>query len=333
MAHRATFTVAPDTKKNGGSAGAGRQGKIDMLNVAEKPAKASLLTKIGAEFITASPDKKAAEWLEKEVAKAQNGVTSQTVDLTPALARVLINRNTGNRRLSDALVASLARDIAGGSWLFNGEAVIVSRDGYLNDGQHRCEAVILANHPIKTIIIIGVERETRLTLDQGRVRTGGDFLAMDGYQNANQLSAAASLYWQFKTFNRLATGAGQRPNKSEVLRTVAENPDILKSVAFCQMRGARALGGPSLLAFVHFAIGNVAGRPAANEFIQALAEGAGLSARNPILYARNKLMIEGSRLRGNLKAELLFKAWNSHRRGETLRHTVLTGVSLPKLEK
>lgn len=329
-----TLPVASDTdQKNGGHAEAPRQENPTMLNVAEKATKASLLQKVGNEFIMASPDKRAAEWLEREVAKAQDKTTSQTIELTPALARVLMARNDGNRRLSEALVASLSRDISGGSWVFNGEAIIVSRDGKLNDGQHRCEAVIFADHAIPTVLTIGVERDTRLTLDQGRVRTGGDFLAMEGHQNANQLGAAASLYWQFKTFNSLAQGSTKRPNKSEVLRTVAENPDLGKSISFCQMKGIQALGGPSLLAFVHFAITKVAGRPAANDFIQSLAEGAGLGARHPILYARNRLMIERGRLRGNLKTELLFKAWNAHRRGDTLRHAVLTGSALPKLEK
>lgn len=310
------------------------QKENQMLNtIAEKPEKASLLTRVDSKFVTTSPEKRAADWLEAQVAKAKKEVIVQTIDLTPALARVMLSRNDGNRRISEALVTAYARDISSGSWTFNGEPIIISSDGKLNDGQHRCEAVVTADKGIQTILVIGVERDTRTTLDQGRVRTSGDFLAMNGHSTANVLGAAASLYWQYTTFGVLARGSNQRPTKGEVMRTVSDHPDIAKAVAFCHRKGIGSVGGHSLLAFVHYTVWKRAGRLNADEFIKSLVDGVGLSAQNPILYARNRLMFERGKLRGNFKAELIFKAWNAHRRGETLRHIILTGNTLPKLEK
>jgi hypothetical protein len=320
-------------KKNGAAPEGPRQGNQNMLNVTERKPKATLLKAVGSEFVTQSPEKRSADWLENEIAKAKSGVITQTVDLTPALARVLLSRNDGNRRISEALVMSYARDIASDGWAFNGEPIIVSHDGKMNDGQHRCGAVIAADKPITTILTLGIARETRTTLDQGRVRTSGDFLAMDGHQTANVLGAAASLYWQYQTFGVLARGSNQRPTKGEVLRSVEHNPDIEKSVAFCHRKGIGTVGGHSLLSFIHYAIWQRAGRLASDEFVKSLVDGVGLSAQNPILYARNRIIIERGKLRGNFKAELIFKAWNAHRKGETLRHIILTGNVLPKLEK
>lgn len=307
-----------------------------MLNtVAEKPEKASLLTKVDSKYVVASPDKRAADWLEAQVAKAQKDVLVQTIELTPTLARILLNRNDGNRRVSDSLVTSYARDISSDGWAFNGEPVIVSRDGKLNDGQHRCEAVIAADKGIRVILVIGVDRDTNTTLDQGRVRTSGDFLSMEGYAKGNILGAAAGMYWQFQTFGVVGTSRGpqHRPTKGEVRRTVHENEDLQKSVEFTSLKGVGTVGGHSLIAFVHYTIWKRAGRKNADEFIKSLIEGFSLAERDPILYARNRLMFERGKMRGNLKAELIFKAWNAHRRGDTLRHIVLTGSELPKLEK
>jgi hypothetical protein len=319
-------------KNDAGAPEGGRRGN-HMLNVAERKPKATLLKAVGTEYVTQSPDKRAAEWLEAEVAESKNGVRTQVIDLTPALARVLLSRNDGNRALKDGLVLSYARDISSGAWDFNGEPIIISKDGLMNDGQHRCEAVVAADTPIKTIMVLGVERNTRTTLDQGKVRTSGDYLAMSGHSNPNELAGAASFYWQFTTFGMLAKGSAQRPTKTEITRTVEANPDLVKSIQYCSRKGAKAVGGKTLLAFLHFAFTKAAGRQNADEFIAALTEGIGLSAKSPILYVRNRLINESSRIRGNLKAELIVKAWNAYRRGEALRHIIVTGGMLPKLEK
>jgi hypothetical protein len=319
--------------KKGGTPEGARQGNQHMLSVAERKQKTTLLKRVDSDYVLQSPEKRAADWLEGQIELAKAGVITQTVDLTPALARVLLSRNDGNRRISDPLVTAYARDISSGGWAFNGEPIIVSKDGKMNDGQHRCEAVVFADTAIQTILTLGIDRDTRTTLDQGRVRTSGDFLAMDGHQSANVLGAAASLYWQYQTFGMLARGSNQRPTKGEVMKSVERNPDIEKSVEFCRRKGVGVVGGHSLISFIHYAIWQASGRLAADEFVKSLIDGVGLSAQNAILYARNRIITERGKMRGNFKAELLFKAWNAYRKGESLRHIILTGNALPKLEK
>jgi len=303
-----------------------------MLKVAERPETATLLTKVGSEFVKASPDKRAADWLETQIAKSKDGVTSLVTELTPALARVLLNRNDGNRKISDSIVAGYARDMAHGAWLFNGEPVIVSADGKLNDGQHRCEAVILANVSVSALFVFGVERKTRTTLDQGKIRTVGDFLSMGGHVNTNHLGAAANCAWMYQAHGKIVRGGNQRATKSEVIAFVDTNPDIVKSVSFVQKSGSAPVGGPTILAFVHWVLWQRAGRQKADIFIDKLIDGADLNASSPILYVRNRLIVGRGRLRPNDKAELIFKAWNAYRRNETPRHMETTGT-LPKLEK
>lgn len=318
--------------KNGGSPEDSRRKENHMLSVAEKKPKATLLKAVGSDYVTVSPDMRAADWLEAQIAKSRNGVVSQIAELTPALARVLLNRNEDNRKVSDIIVASYARDMRNGAWQFNGEPIIVSADGKLNDGQHRCEAVVQADVSVRMLFVFGVHRSTRTTLDQGKIRSVGDFLSMGGHVNVNQLGAAAHAAWQYLAYGQLATGSSKRATKSEIIAFVEANPDIIKSVAFTHRKGADAVGGRPTLAFVHWALWQKCGRIKADGFIEKLIDGADLSSKSPILYARNRLINGRGRLKANERAELIFKAWNAYRLNETPRHFETTG-SLPKLER
>ncbi len=246
---------------------------------------------------------------------------------------MLLERNPKNRNITPMLVESYARDIEHGKWRFNGEPVIVASDGNLNDGQHRCSAVVEADTPIKTVLILGVSRDTRTTLDQGRARTIGDYLAMDGQMNTNNLGTAASFIWQHRTRGQLANGGSGKPTKSEILALIEEFPSIKESVQRVQVKGADAYGGKAMLAFCHWTFWHTADELAANEFITKLVGGAGLLAKDPILYTRNRLVNERGRLRTNDKAELLFRTWNSWRRREMPRVLPILGGVLPVVEK
>jgi hypothetical protein len=320
-------------RKNGGTPEGARQGNHNMLSVTEKPEKASLLTKVGSEYITASPDKRAADWLEQQVAKSQDKITTVITDLTPALARVLLNRNAGNRKQRDALAVSYARDMASGRWDMNGEPIIIAKDGTMNDGQHRCLAVGIANVAIPTIFVFGVERETRQTLDQGAGRSLANYLEMDGITHAAHRATVARYIWLYTNTNVVTSSRQANPTKTELREVVEGNKNIIESIKFVDgKKVARLFGGVPFLAFMHLTL-RKQNRAAADEFITTLIDGVGMEKGCPILYARNRLMAELGKLSRQLKAELLFKAWNAYRRGETLKQLYLNGGQLPKLEK
>ena len=132
------------------------------------------------------------EWFDNMV-RDDGDIRTEIVQLTPMLARVLLGRNDGNRCVRKSKVAQYKSDILAGRWSMNGEPIIVSRDGLLNDGQHRCLAVIEANAPIQVIIVFGVERETRETVDQGGARSASDIALMHHVPNAALASAIARM--------------------------------------------------------------------------------------------------------------------------------------------
>lgn len=322
-------TASGVTQKNGGAPEGVRQGNNDMLNVVEKAMPAQSIT---AGLHVESSRKKLGIWLDTLVEKSKAKPVSQIVSLTPEMAEMLLDRNPANRKIGERIVENYTHEIMGGRWALNGEPIIVSDTGELNDGQHRCHAVIIAQMPIDVVLIVGISRDTRTTLDQGKVRTAGDFLSMDGNINANVLGAASNFVWQYRMRGTVNPGGSGAATKGEVLELVRENPGIIKSVALVHEKGADAAGGKSVLAAAHFILGGAGRKEDADHFILSLIRGAGLRAGDPILYARNRLINERRQLRAGDRIELIFKAWNHWRKRETVKRIWLGGGPLPVLE-
>lgn len=323
---------AASRKEKGGTPEDARQkeSKMEAVVEARPVGKVSPINIAG--FHTESAMRKLGIWLDSLVEKAKEKPVVQMVKLTPELAELLLARNPHNRKINLRTVENFAHEMAGGRWAFNGEPLIVSDTGELNDGQHRCHAVIESGVSIDILLVVGVPRETCTTLDQGRARTVGDYLAMEGMTNANVLGAVAAHVWAYRNRGFLATGSQTRGTKGEVKKTVHDNPGISHSVHFCQTAGVAAVGGLTLVSFCHFVLAGV-DKEDADYFIASMISGAGLKYGAPILYARNRLINEGRKMRANEKAELVFRCWNAWKRGSRNTTRVpLSGGELPVLE-
>lgn len=304
-----------------------------MLSVAEREPVGNMPMAAKSEFHAVSEDRKATLWLDEQVKQSQSGIVTNTIELTPALARVLLSRNPDNRKLSESFVENYTRDIENGAWSFNGEPIIVSREGWLNDGQHRCAAVVAANKSIDVVFVVGAPRESRLTLDQGRNRMTADYLSMNGHADATTLAATGGFVWQYLRAGQILRHRKYRPTKGEILALIDATPSIATSLEAVMRKGSDTAGGRSTLVFCHWAIARAAGQEAATNFTTSLIVGANLLARDPILYARNRLAADRTRLTPNEKAELIFRAWNAHRRRETPKTLPILNGALPVLER
>jgi hypothetical protein len=309
--------------------GSGRS-KVNMLKVVDKPKQGKVIDP--TPYLLKSEDNQVSSWLNAEVARAQAAVTTQTVDLTPTLARVMLGRNPSNRTISEAIVSNYVRDMSSGAWKFNGEPIIVAKDGSLNDGQHRCMAVILSGVPMQAILVIGVERETRTTLDQGRMRTVGDYLSMVGNVDANNLAVAGRLVWQWRKYSLVSGSPIHRSTKGEIMEMIEATPAIAKALNAVTYWNLAAPGSRGMLAFCHYAFGLTAPKEVVERFMHGLTTGENLNGDSPILYVRNRLLAEKTRLKIGERAELIFRAWNAWRRDEHPRTIPLQGGELPMVE-
>lgn len=313
------------------------EGILDM------PTKAKAKNNAAARTRAISASAHAKAWYDEMVAKGAELMSltgmamSITDDLTPERAHILLSRNDHNRVLSETRIEQFARDIVNGHFPYNGESVIVSNDGWLNDGQHRSHAVIRAKRSIRTVFVFGPERDTRLTVDQAGPKSAGDYLSMEGITDANCVAATAGLVWQYRNLGLVSKTSSLKPNRGEIRQILVDDPKIFQSVkAIPFAGGTMKVGGRSLLAFCRHIFSEASSPQIADDFISKLVVGADLSPLSPILRTRNRLS-EKKPLIGRLpiqaKAELLFRTWNAWRRNEESRRSVaLTGEPLPTVE-
>lgn len=251
---------------------------------------------------------------------------AKITNLTPDKAQALLDNNADNRKLSQTVVKRYANDIAAGRWVFNGEPIIVADDGALNDGQHRCAAVVMANRPIKTFIVFGVPREARFSTDMGIARTAGSLLAMAGMKNSNEIARAAALLMQVEATGELhvtPTGYDTRMfTKQAVVKFAQDNIDRLDyGLHFVSKSNWKPLAPQSVLTACFVFLTDTVGSNWAETFFRRLLDGANLDLNDPIYKARNRLMNErmGGHVPPHRVFEIILRAWNAFRTGSAGR--------------
>lgn len=225
--------------------------------------------------------------------------------ITPAMAMALYDRNSGNRHVRTRYL-KIAEDILQGRYTTNGETIIISRCGSLNDGQHRMLAVLWANKSIVTACCVGAERSTRETVDVGSARTVGDFLHMRGVTNAAKASAMVNYLWQYHKNRRFVSGTAARPTAQQALHLAESDPLIIDSVKTINATAARSLGGHAILATCYH-IFRQYDEAMAKEFMVTLVDGIDVKKGSSIAKTRTRLMDKA--MPPNAVGELVFKTW------------------------
>lgn len=254
-------------------------------------------------------------WFLEMVEQSASRPQMEVVELTPALAKFMLDVNADNRSIRKAKVVQYASDMAHGRWVLNGEPIIVSRDGNLNDGQHRCLAVIDSNTPVPVCLMFGVERETRLTVDQGAMRSASDFLHMDGVPNSALSAAIARMVIAYEYSRGLNINQANYLSSAEIRERVATDPAIATAATFGTSNHtySKKFAAGSLVGFAFYVLGHI-DKADAKSFMERVCRGDGLKMKDPAHTLREKLMSEG-RLPRDRKIALILKAWNFHRRG------------------
>ncbi|BCM87862.1 hypothetical protein [Methylobacterium indicum] len=251
---------------------------------------------------------------KKLIERGRVGFFSRAVKVTPAIARFLLANNPDNRKMKRVLVRSIRDDILAGKWKCNGETIIVSREGLLNDGQNRLSAIVLAKVPVIANMAFGVERESRMTVDTNQSgRSPSDRLTMNGIPNSGYVSRIASV------LAMVETGRSWRPNNSSSKESteVAHRylTQIETAIENINRQSAKLLGSPGLLGALHVRISMAASdQDQVNEFFRSLLQGDSLHQHSPIFQVRNRLMqsrISRAPLHEDHVAELVIRAWNN----------------------
>jgi hypothetical protein len=240
-------------------------------------------------------------------------------EVTPEMAETWLGRNARNRNMKQRLVERYARDMKNGEWRYTGESIKFSESGRLLDGQHRLQAIILAETPITVEVVRDLPDEAQDFMDTGMKRTASDMLAIHGMTHTVMAAAAARLALGVEA------GYGEPSHftatHAEVRNWMAENPEISRSCSIAHQYAKRADCRPSVVAYSHYMMSRI-DEEEADAFWAAAGTKAGLPEGDPILAMTWKfadIRRNNQRLRSGAYLSMIYRAWNARREGKTMQ--------------
>lgn len=270
-------------------------------------------------------------WFSTMVERGREAPFTEIVTVTPNIAERILERNDSNRNVSEAQVASIAKDITSGFWQLNGETIIVSKEGFLNDGQNRLHAVVRSGQSIRTAMMFGVTRDSRMSVDMGRVRGAADFMTMNGVKNANVVSAIVKLFTIYKRGSYSNSAGTFLITKQDIQHAYQDRHKAFDRAAeiVSNSKQLRAFGA-SPVGAAYMIIRDI-NSVSCEEFFARLSDGVGLPRGSAILSLRNRLSNPVQRLNSNEKLELILRGWNAWREGRVNEKTPPLRGSYPKV--
>jgi hypothetical protein len=246
---------------------------------------------------------------------------TRTVLMDRHLAEVLLETNTGNRRVSKRRVSQLAEQMRTGQFENTGEPIIVSAEGILNNGQHRLLALIEADAAVEMDIRFGIPRRAFTKTDTGAARTGADVLAISGVANATQISTALRLLLAYE--KGLPEHIRDFTPNDEIFRAYERWPDIVDAAVQVQAYNfPKAVRSTPLYATTFLAM-RAPGVTKLQGWLHILATGLEADRDNPAYQLRERLIRgfetqSGTREKQLERFSLMIKSWNLYRKGETV---------------
>lgn len=113
--------------------------------------------------------------------------------LTPKVAQDFLSHNyEKNRKVRALAVNKIAQDILNSRWDSElsryQDPILITKDGTLINGQHRCLAVVLTGHAVETYVEYDVPKSIYRMLDGATVRGAADFVDVPNKNNAAALA-------------------------------------------------------------------------------------------------------------------------------------------------
>lgn len=238
---------------------------------------------------------------------------AQVEVIGPKEARYLLRLNTRNRSIRKTAVETMARDMRAGLWVMNGEAIKISDDERVIDGQHRLLAVVESGCMIPMLVVRGLPFSSQQTVDLGTKRSLGDQLLLAGDTSATMLAAIVRFAWYMDNYGK-PKAFGVSASHSELRAYLDTHPEIRESAPLAtRARTSTIRYVSSVAGGLHYLMDRKSG--VADEFWDHLIEGDA-PAGTPIFVLREALLRDLSaphRMSTIHRAALTIKAWNATR--------------------
>ena len=229
--------------------------------------------------------------------------------------------NSGNRRVNRRKVEQLARQMREGEYENTGEPIIISKEGIVNDGQHRLLAVIAADATVEMDVRFGIPRKAFTKTDTGSTRTASDVLSIKGVGASGQVSSTVRLLILYR--RGLPEAIREFASNHEVALAFEEFSGIEEIVALVNQHSfPKPLRSTPLYATAYLA-SRTPQKGRLGAWLDAVATGLDVSKNDPAYVLRERLLrgidaAIGTREGQLERFALMLKSWNMWSRGETV---------------
>lgn len=246
------------------------------------------------------------------------GITSRIVFLSPSLARKLIESNAENQRnVSRDNLEKVSGSLRNGSFVLNGESMIVSNTGRMLDGQHRALGAINTGIGFWTVLVEGVPDEYFATINSGKSRSYSNVLQIAGEDAPTHLSSTVQRLAEYLSDPK-AVGTGIAFSHADLERVRGMEPTLSES---CVIASRNKVLSASRGAWLYHLAHRL--NPALTEsFFESLSTGEMLRSDSPIYRLRERISTARNLKRPIPLREfmaILIKAWNYHACGMPLK--------------
>lgn len=264
-------------------------------------------------------------------------ITLETI--TPEAAEAMLGKlHPGQRNVRRAAVLEYAADMREGRWLLTGATLQFDTEGRLTDGRHRLTAVVESGATVLFYVARGMSTESYDVIDRGRPRSVADTLRTHGVPYATNVAACARLVLLWDNRPDIIWVGGTMPGatKTEVAEFAIKHHDLMMvahsaEVGFTSKRSMLVPAPWSALAFA--AARAIDPWEEFVDFAAAVISGENLSAGNPALTLRNRMMQPGDRKHGGWMTQqwlgTYVKAFNAYREGREVRILKFMRSELP----
>jgi len=226
-------------------------------------------------------------------------------NINPSRATQYLSHNIGNRHISRAHVAAIARDITQGRWMFNAQPICFAYDGRLLNGQHRLQAVILADREIEVQVVRGLNEAAYPTYDNHAKRRADMGDRLDSFGDHALAHAMANLLWQHERKTRSMRSA--KATAAEIQQIIAQHPRLLLLRSFARKMGH--FGRASVIGYAAYVMERD-DAVLASIFLSALETGSDQRPGHPVLALRGALQkLRTTKASQSEQLSLLLAGW------------------------
>lgn len=98
----------------------------------------------------------------REILGWSDNMNYSIVEITPQMASDLLVFNSNNRKITYSIVDKYCNSILTGQFALSNDAITFDSNGVISNGQHRLMAVVKADMPLTSLVMLGVEQSPEM---------------------------------------------------------------------------------------------------------------------------------------------------------------------------